>query len=186
MPNRSGPDLVLGASARFICGNNFVRVEERRERHLAALGEFSGNSFQILFIETHGADLHFSIGFDQENGRNIGEAIGVGGRIPVFIQNERECDAVFRSKVFRYVGIVLGDAQEGCAAGTVALVKTFQEWEGKLADRAGDFEEGSDDWTALEQCAERIFLLVERFERKFGSHVAGNNVSHVVLRSHPA
>ena len=58
---------------------------------------------------------------------------------------------MFGGEVFGCARVVLGDAKEGYAAGAKALVEAFQERESELADRAGDFEEGSDDRAFFEQ-----------------------------------
>src|SRR6267378_2068338 len=65
------PDLVFGASSRFVDGNDFVRPEERREHDIAALSKLRGDGFQIFFVETHRADFHGPAGIDQKNRGHI-------------------------------------------------------------------------------------------------------------------
>lgn len=115
---------------------------------------------QILFVKTHRADLHPPVGLYQENRRNVGQAIDVRDGITAIIEDHRESDVVLGCKAFRGALLVLGNAKKGCAARAVPLMEALQKRKCELTDGAGDLEERSDDWAAVEQRAKRILLLV--------------------------
>jgi hypothetical protein len=64
---------------------------------------------------------------------------------------------------------------------SVVFVEAFEKREGELANRAGNLEECGDYGAAFHEGGERVFLVVEGFERKSGSDIPGNDVGHVIL-----
>src|SRR6266403_4140349 len=180
------PGLIFRASSRFVSRDYFVGTEKRRQRYFFALGKMGGNGFQVFLVKAHAADRHSAAGIDQKNRGDVGQAISIGNRIVVFVEKQREGRAVFLGKILGGTHVVLRDSEKTYGIAAITFVEAFEERECELADGAGDFEEGGYDGTALQQGVERVFHVVERFQRKSRSDVSGNDVRHVVLFSHPA
>src|SRR6266571_4243070 len=178
---RPGPDLVFRTSSRFVGGHDLVGTEERRERNFFALGELGRNGFQILLVETHGADFDGAVRVDQEDRGYVGQAVSVGHRVAILVEDQREGHGVFPGKILGRAGIVLRDAEKRRAVVSVLFVEALEKRKRELADGAGDFEESGDDGPAFQESVERVFLVVERFQRKSGSFVSGNDVRHLSL-----
>src|SRR6202030_4118902 len=118
---------------------------------------------------------------DQKNRGHVGQSVGVGDHVAVFVvDQERKRYSVLLRKFVCGFCVVLGDPEKGYAIAAITLVEAFEERKCELADGAGDFEEGGDDGAALQQGVERVFIVVESYERKSRSRVPSNDVRHVV------
>jgi len=183
---RSGPDLVFGASTGFIRWDGFGGKKERSAGDFLAVGKSVGDGFEISFDEAHGADFDGAAGVHEEDGGDVGEAVGVGGGIAFFVEEEGEGEAIFLGEGLGVAGVVLGDAEESDAVAAVALEEALEEGKRVLADGAGDFEKSNDGGAFFEGGFEREGLAVERFQGEVRGFTSCDDVGHRVIGSDPA
>ncbi len=89
--NHSGPDRIFRASIRFVLEYNLIRPEKSRRCHFLPAGEFRRNRLPVLLAETHAPDFHGAAAIDEENCRDIDQAICVRNPIALFDERFSVC-----------------------------------------------------------------------------------------------
>src|SRR2546426_460714 len=144
-------NLVFGASTGFVVGHGFVRQENSSRRTALPRCKFGSNLLDFGLAEAHAAHLDGAVCVNQEECRNVGEAVLVGDRIALFIEEGGKSNAVFGAEFLGVARVILGNAPKGSALAAVGLEKALEKREGELADRAGDLEERGDDGPFLQR-----------------------------------
>src|SRR5216684_1403764 len=132
-------------------GNNFVGQENSSRGTALPRCKFGSNLLELGLAEAHAAHLDGAVCVNQEECRNVGEAVLVGDRIALFIEQGGKSNAVFGAEFFGVARVVLGNAPKGGVLAAVGLEDALEEREGELADRAGDLEERRDDGPFLQR-----------------------------------
>jgi len=148
------PGLVFGASTWFGGRDGFAGQEDRDAGEIAAVGNGVRNGFEVLLNETHAGDAGDAVGFDEEDGGNHGEAVGVGDGVVLIVYEDGKGDAEVFGEFGGGCGIVLGDGEEGDVFSAIALVEAFKERKSEFANGAGDFEKGQDDGAGFKRFGE--------------------------------
>ena len=146
---RSGPDLVFGSSAGFVCGDRFVSSKHGRARNVSAVGESVGDRFHFRLAEAFACNLYLAVWINQKKGGNTGQAVGIRNRVTRFVNQNCKRDTDFMCEIARSADIVLRNGDETDVAAAMLPEDPFEKRKGELADRAGDFEECEYDGAVL-------------------------------------
>ena len=186
--DRSGPDLIFGASTGFYGWNGLGGKEKRSRRNFRAFGDLTGDGFQIGFDEAHGADKDGAVGVGENQRGDHGEAVSVGDDVAFVFEVEQDgkCDAVFLIEGGGFLWAVLRDADNRDIGTLVALIEALEEGKCKLADGAADFEEREKNGAFFEGGGKGKVFAVERFEGEVGREIAGDDVGHAWFGSEGA
>lgn len=132
--------------------------EEWLRGQIVALLQVGCDLLQIAFAETHTTYGDGPVRFYEKDCRDIGETIGIRDGIGVGIDQSKKIDPVFFIELSRLARLVLRDSDYSDVCVTEAVVKALEKREGKLANGAGDLEEGEYRGATRQQILKRMFL----------------------------
>src|SRR5713226_10666435 len=108
-------------------GDNFGGQENSSRRTTLPRCKFGSNLLDFGLAEAHAAHLDGAVCVNQEECRNVGEAVLVGDRIALFIEEGGESNAVFGAEIFGVARVVLRNAPKGGVLAAVGLEEALEE-----------------------------------------------------------
>src|ERR1019366_1324739 len=143
--------LVFRASTSAEIADVFSGLKDRREGGLLRGGELAVDVLHFLFDPSDAADFDLAVLSDQEQSRDIGQAVSIGDSVAVrIVEQSAEGNTVLFQKGGGVALVVLRDAHDRDFLVAVRFVHPFEVGQRVLADGAGNLEEGGEyrSWCA--------------------------------------